>query len=139
MSTYIAILITVICWGGYPTLAKSAGEGTTSLHPLVMSVAAIVPILLYCAIRGELMAIGPGIGKHALCGILMGIGLISFLIVLSSSQVPISVSIPIINPSMLVVTVVCGIIFLKENPSPINMVGIIGMIPCIAMVSYQTR
>ena len=52
--------------------------------------------------------------KMAIAGLMMGVGLVAFILVANSRQLDASVSIPIMDTAMLIVTVVGAVLFFGE-------------------------
>ena len=95
-------------------VVRSAGLGG-SLSALILTLSALVPV------TG--VAIWQGIGarppladvtRMMIAGVMMGIGLVAFVAVTNSRQIEASVSIPIMDTSMLIVTVVGAVLYFSE-------------------------
>lgn len=121
---YICIAVVALMWGGYPLVARSSGVGGP-LGALILTLTALVPIGALTMWQGG--AVKPDSGaliKLSLAGFMMGIGLVAFNAVANSRNMDASVSIPIIDTTMLIVTVIGAMIFFAE---PVTMRKLIGV------------
>jgi drug/metabolite transporter (DMT)-like permease len=121
---YLCIVLVAILWGSYPLLTRSAG-GNAQLGTLVLSASSLIPILAMVLWQGA----GPRLAqidviKMAIAGVMMGVGLMAFIMVANSKQLDASVSIPIMDTGMLVVTVVGAVLFFGEPITARKLAGI---------------
>ena len=110
----ICIVIASLAWGGYPLIARSTGLGTP-IGALILTVSALLPISIATIWHG--VATRPTaseIGKLLVAGIVMGIGTTAFNYLVNSRQVEASISIPIVDVAMLIVSVVAAVVFFSE-------------------------
>jgi drug/metabolite transporter (DMT)-like permease len=124
MREYLCIVLVAILWGSYPLLTRSAG-GNAQLGTLVLSLSSLIPILAMVLWQGA----GPRLAqidviKMAIAGVMMGVGLMAFIMVANSKQLDASVSIPIMDTGMLVVTVVGAVLFFGEPITVRKLAGI---------------
>jgi drug/metabolite transporter (DMT)-like permease len=131
----VMIGLVALFWGGYPLVARSSGHGGP-WGALVLTLAALAPI-------GVAVALWPGAGerpapdavaKLALAGAMMGCGLVAFNLLANSPRLEASVSIPIVDTAMLLVTTVCAIYFFQEAVTPQKLLGIALLLAGIAML-----
>jgi multidrug transporter EmrE-like cation transporter len=107
------IIVVSICWGGYPLIARASGHGGP-VGALVLTLAGLVPISLAALSqvsheRASLAAIQ----RLGSAGVLMGIGLIAFNLVVNS-RLNASVSIPLVNAAALIVSTLGALYFFNE-------------------------
>jgi drug/metabolite transporter (DMT)-like permease len=121
----VAIALVALFWGGYPLLARASGHGGP-WGALLLNLAALVPI-------GLAMAVWPGaserpsldaVAKLAVAGAMMGCGLVAFNWVASSQRLEASVSIPIVDTAMLLVTTLGAVLFFQESVTAQKLLGI---------------
>lgn len=112
----IGIAIAAITWGCYPMIARSAGAGAgQAFGTFIMMSTGWVVIAAAAWWQGiEVRPSPQGVIRLGLAGVLMGAGLIAFNAVANSRRMDASVSIPIMDTSMLLVTVVIAILFFGE-------------------------
>jgi drug/metabolite transporter (DMT)-like permease len=121
---YSCIVIVALAWGGYPLIARASGIGG-ALGALILTLSALLPIVVITWWQGIAMRPAmPEIIKLVIAGILMGIGTTAFNFVANSRQLDASVSIPIIDTAMLLVSVIAAVIFFAE---PVTMRKLLGM------------
>lgn len=118
-------IVTSLVWGGWPLLARSAGEAT-AISPLILAFFAFIPLCFSAWWQGggELPE-KFSLLKLFIAGLMMGTGLITYNSIMGSKLVDITVSVPIINTAMLAVTVIGGVLFLKEIMTIQKIVGIL--------------
>ena len=111
---YIGIAIVAFLWGGYPLITRAAGGGGI-LGTFVMMTAGWVTIAIATALQGFGSQLTSGQTlRLAGAGSMMGIGLIAFNWVASSERIAASVSIPIMDTAMMLVTVLAAVWFFGE-------------------------
>jgi drug/metabolite transporter (DMT)-like permease len=119
----ICIALVAACWGGYPLVARASGYGGP-LGTLVLSLAGLVPILLAVLWQGGVARPPPpALAKLAVAGVLMGCGLLAFNR-LANSRLDASISIPIVDTAMLIVTTLGAIYFFQEAVTARKLVGL---------------
>jgi len=117
------IAIVALFWGGYPLVARTSGFGG-ALGTLVLSLAGLVPILAAALWGG--FAVRPSRGqlvRLGIAGVMMGIGLLTFNR-LANGKLDASVSIPIVDTAMLLVSAVGALWFFQEPVTTQKLVGI---------------
>jgi drug/metabolite transporter (DMT)-like permease len=111
---YWGIVIVAVAWGGYPLIARGVGIGGP-LGALLLSVVSLTTIAAATLWTGVERWPSPAeMIRLGIAGLLMGIGLLAFNAVAASRNVEASVSIPIMDTAMLVVSVVAAVIFFAE-------------------------
>lgn len=112
----VGIAITAIAWGCYPIIARSAGPGAgQAFGTFVLISAAWLVIAAAAAWQGiEGRPATHEVLRLGIAGLFMGIGLLSFNAVASSRRMDASVSIPIMDTGMLLVTFLGAIWFFAE-------------------------
>jgi len=131
---YLGILIVALFWGGYPLIARGVGIGGP-LGALMLSVVSLTTIAAATLWTG--VTAWPSIGdalRLAIAGLMMGIGLIAFNAVAASRNVEASVSIPIMDTAMLIVSVVAAAIFFAEPITLRKAVGLALLVAGIAVL-----
>jgi drug/metabolite transporter (DMT)-like permease len=119
----VCIALVAICWGGYPLVARASGYGGP-LGALILTFAGLVPILLSVLWQGSSERPSPGaLGKLGIAGVLMGSGLVAFNR-LANSPLEASISIPIVDTAMLIVTTLGAIYFFQEAVTAQKLVGL---------------
>ena len=121
---YSCIAIVALAWGGYPLIARSSGIGG-GLGALILTLSALLPIGAITLWQGvTTRPAAPEIIKLVIAGTIMGIGTTAFNFVANSRQLDASVSIPIVDTAMLLVSVIAAILFFAE---PVTMRKLVGM------------
>jgi drug/metabolite transporter (DMT)-like permease len=129
----VAIALVALFWGGYPLLARASGYGGP-WGALLLNLAAVVPIVLSIALwpgaseRPSLEATA----KLLLAGAMMGCGLVAFNVVANSPRLEASVSIPIVDTAMLLVTAFGAVLFFQEAVTAQKLLGIALLLAGIA-------
>ncbi|HEY8154323.1 MAG TPA: EamA family transporter [Myxococcota bacterium] len=119
----VCIAIVAACWGGYPLVARWSGYGGP-LGTLVLSLAGLLPIALAVLWQGGVARPSPAaLAKLAVAGVLMGCGLLAFNR-LANSRLDASISIPIVDTAMLIVTTLGAIYFFQEAVTARKLVGL---------------
>lgn len=119
---YIWIVLTAVCWGGYPLVARSAGEAGAR-GTLVLIASGTLPIVA-SALFG---AGGPWPSRAALlqivlAGLIMGVGLLAFH-ALATAPMDASISIPIVDGAMLAVSAFGAMLWFGEAVTPSKLLG----------------
>ena len=119
----VCIALVAACWGGYPLVARASGYGGP-LGTLVLSLAGMVPITLAVLWQGGAeRPPSAALAKLAIAGVLMGGGLLAFN-KLANSRLDASISIPIVDTAMLIVTTLGAIYFFQEAVTARKLVGL---------------
>jgi drug/metabolite transporter (DMT)-like permease len=129
---YMGIVIVALMWGSYPLITRAAGGGGL-LGTFVMMTAGWITIAIAAAWQGfdSRFAFAQTM-KLAVAGSMMGIGLIAFNAVASSRRMDASVSIPIMDTAMMLVTVIAAVWFFAE---PITIRKSIGLALLVAGIA----
>jgi drug/metabolite transporter (DMT)-like permease len=109
--TYIVVV--AICWGAYPLVARASGYGGP-VGTLVLALAGLLPVVI--AVLSQMSGGRPSLAagqKLGGAGILMGMGLVAFNLVVNS-KLNASVSIPLVNAGALVVSTLGALYFFGE-------------------------
>jgi drug/metabolite transporter (DMT)-like permease len=123
MVEYFFIALVAITWGGYPLLTRASGYPEAPAA-LLLTLVALVPILLGVFWHGRFeRPSGPALGYLVAAGLMQGVGLVAFLRV-ASGRLEASVSMPIVDTSMIVVTTVGAILLFRESMTLQKLVGI---------------
>jgi len=119
----VCIALVAACWGGYPLVARASGYGGP-LGTLVLALAGLLPITLAVLWQGGVeRPSAAAIGKLAVAGLLMGGGLLAFN-KLANSRLDASISIPIVDTAMLIVTTLGAIYFFQEAVTARKLAGL---------------
>jgi len=112
---YLWIAIVGLTWGGYPLVTRAAGyDGPRAT--LILMLAGIVPIALAMLQPSATQGAGPttlAVAKLVAAGLLMGVGLLAFHS-LMTSPMDASISVPMVDIAMLLVSIVGAIVFFGE-------------------------
>jgi drug/metabolite transporter (DMT)-like permease len=111
---FIGIALVAVLWGGYPLLTRAANSGHAFGTFILMSAGWVV---IAAAVLWQGFEPRPNTAatiKLSIAGVMMGIGLLAFNSVASSRRMDASVSIPIMDTAMLVVTVIAAVWFFAE-------------------------
>ena len=121
---YIYIAVAALMWGTYPLVLRTTGQGGASGSFFLM-LAGLVPIAGAMVWQGGIVKPpAPEMTRLLIAGVMMGAGLLAFNFVANSRTMDASVSIPIVDTTMLLVTVVCAVVFLAEPMTIRKAIGI---------------
>lgn len=126
------MLLVMVMWGGWPLLTRDTASN--AFDTLTMGVVAILPVLFFAAIQGELAFTGRHV-RFSGAGIMMGVGLVAYIMVMSNPHTKLSFAVPTINVGMLIVTLVGANWFLGEKLTLREYVGIATMLTGICIAS----
>ncbi len=130
---WILICATALCWGGYPLVARAAGYGGAR-GTLILMLTGLVPIVLAAAFLDPSPPPGrSALGLLTVAGLMMGAGLLAFY-ALANSPMDASVSIPIVDVAMLIVSALGAILFFSEPATMRKVAGIALMLAGIALL-----
>jgi drug/metabolite transporter (DMT)-like permease len=122
---YLWIAVVGLTWGGYPLVARWAHyEGPRAT--MILMIAGMAPILVAMMQPSALATGWPApiaLAKLTAAGLLMGVGLLAFH-ALTNSPLDASITIPISDTSMLLVTTVGAILFFGEAITLQKLAGI---------------
>ena len=120
----ICMAVVALAWGGYPLIARSSGVGG-ALGALILTLCALVPSAALVMWQGVVTRPSSvELAKLIVAGLIMGVGTTAFIYVVNSRQLDASVSIPIIDTAMLLVSVIGAVLFFAEPMSTRKIVGI---------------
>jgi drug/metabolite transporter (DMT)-like permease len=126
---YVCIVLVALTWGGYPVIARSSGVGTP-LGALILTVSALLPIAIATIWNGVVVRpTSIELAKLMVAGVLMGTGTTAFNFVTNSRRIEASLSIPIMDTAMMLVTVVAAIVFFAE---PVTIKKVVGLLLLVA-------
>jgi drug/metabolite transporter (DMT)-like permease len=134
---FICMAIVALTWGGYPLIARSSGVGGP-LGALILTLTALVPISIVTIWQG--VATTPSrieLTKLVMAGLLMGLGTAAFNFVANSRQLEASISIPIIDTAMLLISVLGAIVFFAEPITAKKLIGIALLVSGILVLKPQ--
>ena len=111
---FLWIAIVSVFWGGYPLIARGANL-PGPLGALILSAVSLSTIMAATWWTGGLAWPAPAAAvRLVVAGLMMGIGLLAFNAVAVSRQIEASISIPIVDTAMLLVSVVAAVLFFAE-------------------------
>jgi drug/metabolite transporter (DMT)-like permease len=122
-SIVVCIVAVAVFWGGWPLVARLAGE-TGIAGSIIMAVMMLISIAAAGMYTGVTLPSLRATGVLLVAGVMMGIGLIAFYAVSSNPSVELSVVIPVLDTSMLLVSVIGGIWFFGEAVTVRKLIGI---------------
>ena len=121
-------------WGSYPLVLRSTGQGG-AWGSLILMLAGTVPIAIAAAWQGGIVKPPTAeLTRLVIAGVMMGFGMLAFNAVANSRNLDASVSIPIVDTAMLLVTVVCAVLFFAEPITVRKGIGIALMIAGILVL-----
>ncbi len=121
---YLYIAAAAFFWGSYPLVLRSTGAGGPS-GSLWLMLAGLLPIVGAVLWQGTLTRPPAAeFSRLIIAGVMMGFGLLAFNMVANSRQLDASISIPIIDTAMLIVTVIGAIWFFAEPMTVRKAVGL---------------
>jgi drug/metabolite transporter (DMT)-like permease len=133
----ICMAIVAFAWGGYPLIARSSGIGGP-LGALILTLSALVPSSVMVLWQGAAIRPSPvELNKLVIAGLIMGIGTTAFNFVVNSRQLDASISIPIIDTAMLLVSVVGAVLFFAEPMTARKVIGVVLLIAGIAVLKPE--
>jgi drug/metabolite transporter (DMT)-like permease len=125
MSTeYLCIAIVAVTWGAYPLVSRATSVGG-ALGALILTVCGLVPISIATLYSAPLARPSSGdLAKLAVAGLMMGTGTTAFNYIATSRRIDASIAIPIVDTSMLLVSVAAALLFFGEPLTARKLVGI---------------
>jgi drug/metabolite transporter (DMT)-like permease len=121
---YLCIAIVAVAWGGYPLLSRATAV-PGPLGALILTLCSLVPIALTTFLDAATKRPSSiDAGKLAIAGLLMGGGTAAFNYLATSRRMHASLSIPIADTAMLLVTVLGATLFYAEPMTPRKLLGI---------------
>lgn len=135
---YLWIAVVGLTWGGYPLITRWASyEGPRAT--LILMLGGIVPILVAMLQPSTTVATWPtpmALTKLIVAGLLMGVGLLAFH-ALTNSPLDASITIPISDTSMLLVTTIGAIVCFGEAITLQKLAGVALMLFGIVLLRPQ--
>lgn len=132
-SEYLWMAVTALLWGAYPLVSRTSGY-TGPRAALILTLAGLVPISLMAMMTPEAgWPSRPGLLKLLVSGLMMGSGLVTFILV-STGPIDASVSLPIVDVAMLLVSAVGAMIFFSEPVTAQKAGGIALLLAGIALL-----
>jgi drug/metabolite transporter (DMT)-like permease len=129
---YALILIVALFWGGYPLIARGANLGGP-LGALILSAVSLTTIAAATWWTGGFAWPTTAAAiRLVIAGTMMGIGLLAFNAVAVSRQIEASISIPVMDTGMLIVSVLAAVLFFAE---PITVKKAIGLALLVAGIA----
>ena len=130
---YGFIAVVALCWGGYPLLSRWSGYGEAR-GALILMVFGSLPILASSfSGASDGWPSGAAFAKLAVAGMMMGVGLVAFH-ALANSPMEASLSIPIVDVAMLLVSTVGAMMFFAESITVQKTLGVLLMLGGIALL-----
>ena len=129
----VCIAIVALFWGGYPLVARTSGDGS-ALGTLTLSLAGLLPIV--AAVLWDGFAVRPSaaqLTRLGVAGVMMGIGLMAFNR-LANGALDASVSIPVVDTAMLLVSTVGALWFFAEPVTAQKVLGIALLVAGIVLL-----
>jgi drug/metabolite transporter (DMT)-like permease len=134
---FIGIAVVALMWGGYPLVARSAGLGN-ALGTLILMTSGWIVIAAATAWQGiEGRPTTAIIAKLTIAGAMMGVGLLAFNAVANSRRLDASISIPIMDTAMLLVTVIAAVWFFAEPFTARKVIGLALLLAGIATLYHS--
>lgn len=131
MNIIYLIFITAICWGGWPLLTRLSGVDGAVYAPIITTIAITFPFC-YFFVYAQANTVAPvtiqSLAYLIPAGLIMGLGVITFSMVLQSTTLDISSSIPIINSAVLIITLIGGAILFNDSISLQKICGIVAIL-----------
>jgi len=133
LAIIVSIAAAIAMWGGWPLVARAAGEqGLTGA--LLLSVFSLLVVLAGSAVTPVTLPATPALATLAVAGVMMGLGLVAFNAATTSPLVEVSTVVPIIDTGMLLVSVVGGILFFDESVTVRKMVAVAFLVTGIVLL-----
>jgi drug/metabolite transporter (DMT)-like permease len=133
----ICMAIVAIAWGSYPLIARSSGIGAP-LGALILTLSSLVPCTVLVLWQGA--TIRPSsveLTKLIVAGLVMGIGTTAFNYAVNSRQLDASISIPIIDTAMLLVSVIGAVVFFAEPMTARKIIGLALLVSGIVVLKPE--
>jgi drug/metabolite transporter (DMT)-like permease len=131
---YLCIAIVAATWGGYPLISRSTSVAGP-LGALILTLFGLVPISI--AAYWDKASAKPSsidLGKLLAAGLLMGTGTAAFNYLATSRRMDASISIPIVDTAMLVVSVLGAAMFYAEPMTARKIAGLALMVAGILVL-----
>jgi drug/metabolite transporter (DMT)-like permease len=134
---YICIAIVAAAWGGYPLISRSTAV-PGPLGALILTLCGLAPIALATFLdEATRRPSAIDIGKLAVAGLLMGAGTAAFNYLATSRRIDASISLPIVDTAMLLVSVLGATLFYAEPMTARKLLGIALLISGIAVLKPE--
>ena len=121
---YLCIAVVAIAWGGYPLISRSTSVPGT-LGALILTLCGLIPISLATVWSGGFVRPSASdLVKLGCAGVLMGAGTAAFNYLATSRRMDASISIPVVDTAMMLVTVIGAIVWFAEPVTARKLLGI---------------
>jgi drug/metabolite transporter (DMT)-like permease len=121
---YLCIAIVAAMWGSYPLISRSTHVGG-AMGALILMLGGLIPVSIATAWSGGLTRPSSAdLMKLALAGVMMGTGTVAFNQLAISRRLDASISIPIVDTAMLLVSVVGAVLFFAEPVTARKLAGV---------------
>jgi drug/metabolite transporter (DMT)-like permease len=134
---YLCIAIVAAAWGGYPLISRATAV-PGPLGALILTLFGLVPISF--ATWSDKASRPPSsidLARLAIAGLLMGSGTTAFNYLATSRRIDASVSIPITDTAMLLVSVLGAVLFFAEPMTARKTFGIALLVAGIAVLKPE--
>jgi drug/metabolite transporter (DMT)-like permease len=130
---YLWMAATALLWGAYPLVTRTTGyDGPRAA--LILMLVGLVPVSILSYLQSEAgWPDRPGLIKLVIAGLMMGVGLIAFIRV-ANGALDASVSIPIVDVAMLLVTAIGAMVFFAEAVTVQKVAGIVLLVAGIGLL-----
>jgi drug/metabolite transporter (DMT)-like permease len=133
VSLWLCIVLVALLWGGWPLVARAAGD-VGPIGSLLIVAGGLVPVALATAWGGAVLPPAPALGKLAVAGLMNGAGLVAFHALATQRSADISIVVPIADTGMLLVTALGGVLFFAEALTVQRSVGVALLVAGIALL-----
>ena len=137
MNIIYLLSITSICWGVWPLLVRLSGVEGVAYGPVVCLFSIVFPFY-YIFVHAPSSALAsitiPSLTYLIPAGLIIGIGTVTFGLVLQNPELNLSSSVPIINSAMLIVTIIGSAILFGDKIDLQKIVGIIAILAGIYLL-----
>jgi len=140
-NSVLNLALAALLWGVYPLIQRSTGQGGPAgafVLGLASAAALLLALLVAVLWQGTSLRMStPDLGRLIVAGAMQGLGLLAFNVVVNDQRIPASVSIPIVDAAMPIVSVVCAVIFFAEPFTMRVLVGLALILAGIAVLRPQ--
>jgi drug/metabolite transporter (DMT)-like permease len=134
---YLCIAIVAAAWGGYPLISRATAV-PGALGALLLTLFGLIPITIATVLDPATRRPIPlDVIKLAVAGVLMGCGTAAFNYLATSRRMDASVSIPITDTAMLIVSVLGAVLFYAEPFTTKKLLGLALLVSGIAALKPE--
>jgi drug/metabolite transporter (DMT)-like permease len=134
---YLCIAIVAAAWGGYPLISRATAV-PGALGALLLTSFGLIPIAIATVLDPATRRPIPlDVIKLAVAGLMMGCGTAAFNYLATSRRIDASVSIPITDTAMLIVTVLGAVLFYAEPLTTKKLLGLALLVSGIAVLKPE--